>query len=138
MRLVLKAKRMPVGTVSRGRKKVAEGKWVSVKKETTTPKSDARTLRILREKAAQKKSGGTLKAQDEAAASGAIANFIIARKAGNIKDAKQMYVRAKKATGLSDKKFRGYALQYGDPDEPGQHEIVLKKWMEHFNRAAKA
>lgn len=32
MRLILKARKMPIGTVSRGRKKVAEGKWVPVPK----------------------------------------------------------------------------------------------------------
>jgi len=31
--IILKAKRMPIGTVSLGRKKVAEGKWVLVKKQ---------------------------------------------------------------------------------------------------------
>ncbi len=30
---LLKAKRMPIGTVSHGRRKVAEGKWVPVKKK---------------------------------------------------------------------------------------------------------
>ena len=29
--MMVKARKMPVGTVSRGRKKVADGKWVSVK-----------------------------------------------------------------------------------------------------------
>lgn len=29
---VIKAKKMPIGTISRGRKKVAEGKWIDVKK----------------------------------------------------------------------------------------------------------
>lgn len=32
VRLVIKAKRMPIGTISHGRKKIAEGKWVPVKK----------------------------------------------------------------------------------------------------------
>lgn len=32
MRLIIKARKMPVGTISHGRKKVAEGKWVPVKK----------------------------------------------------------------------------------------------------------
>lgn len=33
---VEKARKMPIGTISRGRKKVAEGKWVPVKKEKPT------------------------------------------------------------------------------------------------------
>lgn len=34
MKLVIKARKMPIGTVSRGYKKVAEGKWVAVGKGT--------------------------------------------------------------------------------------------------------
>jgi len=33
---LIKAKRMPIGTVSKGMKKIAEGKWVPVKKEKKT------------------------------------------------------------------------------------------------------
>lgn len=33
MRLVLKAKRMPIGTISRGRKKIAESRWVNIAAE---------------------------------------------------------------------------------------------------------
>ena len=35
-----KAKKMPIGTVSRGRKKVAEGKWVPVKSGKKSDKTD--------------------------------------------------------------------------------------------------
>lgn len=41
MRYFIKAKKMPIGTVSRGRKKVAEGKWVPVKKGTSGKKKPA-------------------------------------------------------------------------------------------------
>jgi len=38
-----KAKRMAIGTISRGRKKVAEGKWIPVKKKREKKKSDEST-----------------------------------------------------------------------------------------------
>jgi len=40
-----KAKKVPIGTISKGKQKVAEGKWVPVKKETTKqePKEDKET-----------------------------------------------------------------------------------------------
>lgn len=36
MRLIIKAKKMSIGTVSHGREKVAEGKWLPVKKKEKT------------------------------------------------------------------------------------------------------
>lgn len=35
---IIKGKKMPIGTISRGRKKVAEGKWVPVKQKQTEQK----------------------------------------------------------------------------------------------------
>jgi len=40
MKLLLKAKKMPIGTVSKGRKKIAEGKWIDIKKERAMRLSD--------------------------------------------------------------------------------------------------
>ena len=39
---LLKAKRMPVGTVSKGRKKIAEGKWITVKENKQSAQNKPR------------------------------------------------------------------------------------------------
>ena len=46
---LLKAKKMPIGTVSRGRKKIAKGKWVKVKKEKISKEKQAVINRINKE-----------------------------------------------------------------------------------------
>lgn len=49
MRLVIKAKKMPIGTISHGRKKVSEGKWVPVKSGKKKEKFTSDMLTRLRQ-----------------------------------------------------------------------------------------
>lgn len=63
-----KGKKMPVGTVSNGRKKVAEGKWVDVKKEGTkgsSSKDDKKKDKIRDEKDDTGHSGASKEAMKE-------------------------------------------------------------------------
>lgn len=47
MKLVFKAKKMPIGTVSHGRKKVAEGKWVPVPKDESGSDSEGLSDKMI-------------------------------------------------------------------------------------------
>jgi len=47
---LMKSKKMPIGTVSKGRKKIAEGKWVPVKKERTKKEPGKKYEIITKEK----------------------------------------------------------------------------------------